>query len=253
MSHRLQRADAVPPPGNCHGEAMPGHGAGRERLVWRFSYESLARSGFGGSPCRRGQDCQAGWRTVPLVPDPTGTTGPGYARNIEQNVVVEDGPVNSIISQNVIGDSAAGGVRVDSFGKSPTSTRIEQNRIGVSSNGTPISNGPYGVSSSPNGHGDSYGSCRQHLGVRPQPRRSEVAGLSAVARTSASFLLTVQGRHSATKRSTSACCWGSRSAESSGCHCTPTTHGALECSTPSTIPSVARAVTTRPSPTRSIA
>ncbi len=77
--------------------------------------------------------------------DPTGSTGPTYARNVQTNVVVEDGPVATLIYGNVIGNSATGGVRVNGLGTGPTGTRIESNRIGLSSSGAPISNGPYGV------------------------------------------------------------------------------------------------------------
>jgi CSLREA domain-containing protein len=81
--------------------------------------------------------------------DPSGAGAPTYARNggtSQPNVRVEDGPVDTVIVDNVIGGSVVGGVRVNSIGTAPRRTRIERNRIGVSTTGARIGNAPFGVS-----------------------------------------------------------------------------------------------------------
>ena len=80
--------------------------------------------------------------------DPTGAGAPSFTRNgatSQPNVRVEDGPVDTVVRGNVIGNSAAGGVRVNSIGAAALRTRIEGNRIGVSTTGAAIGNGPFGV------------------------------------------------------------------------------------------------------------
>ena len=77
--------------------------------------------------------------------DPSGTAGPSYASNTRENVVVEDGPERTIVSDNVIGNNILGGIRISTLTETPSQTTVERNRIGLSINGTPISNGPYGI------------------------------------------------------------------------------------------------------------
>ena len=77
--------------------------------------------------------------------DPTGNAGPAYARNTQANVHIEDGPRDTVVSGNVIGNSATGGIKINSLSNVAARTRIRQNRIGISANGTVISNGPYGI------------------------------------------------------------------------------------------------------------
>jgi CSLREA domain-containing protein len=81
--------------------------------------------------------------------DLSGAGAPTYARNggtSQPNVRVEDGPVDTLIRGNVIGGSVVGGVRVNAIGTAPRRTRIEDNRIGVSTTGAGIANAPFGVS-----------------------------------------------------------------------------------------------------------
>ena len=80
--------------------------------------------------------------------DLAGATAPAFARNggtAQPNVRVEDGPVDTIIHDNVLGGSAVGGIRVNGGTHPALRTRIENNRIGVSTTGAAIPNGPYGV------------------------------------------------------------------------------------------------------------
>jgi hypothetical protein len=77
--------------------------------------------------------------------DLSGTGGPPGVRNGQANVHVEDQATDTLIAYNTIGTTPRvlndGGIKVDhSFG-----TKIEHNRIGISEDGSPISNGPYGV------------------------------------------------------------------------------------------------------------
>ena len=68
------------------------------------------------------------------------------------NVRVEDGVVATEVTGNVIGNSAFGGIRIDSCvvaacaqNPATTGTRVSGNLIGVTRSGARASNGPYGV------------------------------------------------------------------------------------------------------------
>jgi CSLREA domain-containing protein len=68
------------------------------------------------------------------------------------NLRIEDGPVATEITGNVIGNSPFGGIRIDSCvvaacvqNPATTGTRVVGNLIGVTRSGAPASNGPYGV------------------------------------------------------------------------------------------------------------
>ena len=72
----------------------------------------------------------------------------GYAANgstAHPAIRVEDGPVDTVIHDNVIGASAAGGIRVNAITNGALRTRIENNRIGVTAGGANIANGSFGV------------------------------------------------------------------------------------------------------------
>ena len=66
----------------------------------------------------------------------------------------EDHVTRTVIASNIIGNSRLGGIKVDN-GSSGTS--IHDNKIGVSANGTAISNGPYGVQIELGSHGTVVG------------------------------------------------------------------------------------------------
>jgi CSLREA domain-containing protein len=79
--------------------------------------------------------------------DVTGTRGTAWSANGWNGVHVEDGPVGTVVAENVIGNNRGGGVSIDGFetGFFPSGTRVSANRIGVSLDGTAIPNGNYGV------------------------------------------------------------------------------------------------------------
>ena len=80
--------------------------------------------------------------------DLSGAGSPGYAHNGgsgQPNIRIEDGPVDTVLAGNVIGGSAAGGIRVNNLSRPALRTRIEANRIGVSTTGAAIPNGSFGV------------------------------------------------------------------------------------------------------------
>jgi hypothetical protein len=80
--------------------------------------------------------------------DLTGASSPSHAHNGgtgQPNVRIEDGPVDTFVHGNVIGGSAAGGIRVNALSGPALRTRIEFNRIGVSTTGARIPNGSFGV------------------------------------------------------------------------------------------------------------
>jgi hypothetical protein len=80
--------------------------------------------------------------------NPSGSAGPAYARNGEfidiegPNVSIEDRVIDTVIAGNVIGNNLDGGIKVNSGSQG---TRIENNRIGISTTGVAIPNGLYGV------------------------------------------------------------------------------------------------------------
>ncbi len=82
--------------------------------------------------------------------DATGNSAPAYARNGEHGVNIQDRVNNNLVSDNVIGNSGKAGVAVI---QTSTNNVIENNRIGVSLNGTRIPNATAGVQVS----GDSTG------------------------------------------------------------------------------------------------
>lgn len=75
--------------------------------------------------------------------DLTGTSGPAYAANGYRGINLEDGVKSNLISYNVIGNNARGGV--NHGGDNVHSNTLSYNRIGVSLNGTAIPNGSFGV------------------------------------------------------------------------------------------------------------
>jgi hypothetical protein len=80
--------------------------------------------------------------------DLSGAAAPAYARNggtAQPNIRVEDGPVDTVVHDNVIGGSTVGGIRVNGGTNAALRTRIENNLIGVSTSGASIPNGPFGV------------------------------------------------------------------------------------------------------------
>jgi CSLREA domain-containing protein len=86
--------------------------------------------------------------------DLAGTAGPSYARNGSNGIQVEDGADRTVVRDNVVGNSGGHGMQIGSLTHSATSTRIEDNRIGVSLNGTPIPNASAGIRLGP-GEGSS--------------------------------------------------------------------------------------------------
>lgn len=78
--------------------------------------------------------------------DPSGNTGPAYARNGETylgaNVHLEDHVEATVVAGNIIGNGRYGGIKVDS---GSFKSAIRNNRVGISANGTPIPNGEYGI------------------------------------------------------------------------------------------------------------
>jgi hypothetical protein len=80
--------------------------------------------------------------------DLTGASSPSYTHNGgtgQPNVRIEDGPVDTVLTGNVIGGSSLGGIRVNTLSRPPLRTRIEGNLIGVSTTGAAIPNGSFGV------------------------------------------------------------------------------------------------------------
>jgi CSLREA domain-containing protein len=79
--------------------------------------------------------------------DVTGTRGPSWSANGWNGVHIEDGPVGTVVTQNVIGNNRGGGVSIDGFetGFFPSGSQVAANRIGISVDGTAIPNGNYGV------------------------------------------------------------------------------------------------------------
>jgi CSLREA domain-containing protein len=79
--------------------------------------------------------------------DVSGTRGPSWSPNGWNGVHIEDGPVGTVVTQNVIGNNRGGGVSIDGFetGFFPSSSQVSANRIGISADGTAIPNGNYGV------------------------------------------------------------------------------------------------------------
>ena len=58
------------------------------------------------------------------------------------NLSIEDRVVNTYVAHNVFANNLYGGVKAH---KQATGTRVEHNRIGLTTNGTPASNGPFGI------------------------------------------------------------------------------------------------------------
>jgi CSLREA domain-containing protein len=79
--------------------------------------------------------------------DVTGARGTAFSYNNWNGVHIEDGPVGTVVTGNVIGNNRGGGVNIDGFdtGYYPTGNQVYGNWIGVSQDGTPIANGKYGV------------------------------------------------------------------------------------------------------------
>jgi len=74
--------------------------------------------------------------------DVTGNNAPTWARNGQVNFSNEDKVVNTLLVGNVFANNLLGGVKIH---KETTGTRVENNLIGVTLNGTPSGNGTYGV------------------------------------------------------------------------------------------------------------
>ena len=81
--------------------------------------------------------------------DATGNNGTMATGNGSHGVHVEDGPIDSVVSDNVIGyngyrtDSNGGGIGVEGF--YTAGNHITNNRVGISLNGTPIPNDEAGI------------------------------------------------------------------------------------------------------------
>jgi CSLREA domain-containing protein len=78
--------------------------------------------------------------------DLTGETGPKYARNGLDGVHLVDGARDSVIANNIIGNSGASGVAIDgSYGSYTSGNKVFANRIGISRGGRAIPNRAAGV------------------------------------------------------------------------------------------------------------
>jgi CSLREA domain-containing protein len=79
--------------------------------------------------------------------DVNGTRATAATRNGWHGVHIEDGPVDSLVARNVVGNNGLGGISIDGFetGFYPVGNRVEENRVGISLDGTAIPNAKFGV------------------------------------------------------------------------------------------------------------
>ena len=75
--------------------------------------------------------------------DLTGQSGPAYARNGEQGIHVDDGPLQSVITDNVVGNNGTGGIVI--AGNLTSDTTVARNRVGISLSNAPIPNTGNGI------------------------------------------------------------------------------------------------------------
>jgi hypothetical protein len=73
--------------------------------------------------------------------DLTGNQITFYSYNALKGISIKDRASNNTVSQNVVGSNKQGGIVLDNLGQGvPTGNRILNNRVGISRNGTAISN-----------------------------------------------------------------------------------------------------------------
>ncbi|HEX5691127.1 MAG TPA: hypothetical protein VFX76_14030, partial [Roseiflexaceae bacterium] len=79
--------------------------------------------------------------------DVSGTRATPETANGWHGVHIEDGPVDSLVARNVVGNNKLGGISIDGFetGFYPVGNHVVGNRVGVSLDGTPIPNAKFGV------------------------------------------------------------------------------------------------------------
>jgi PKD repeat protein len=99
-------------------------------------------SGSGGETSHGLQTRDNSWVGNYFGTDASGTAAPTWARNGQVNLSIEDRVINTYVAHNVFANNLYGGVKAH---KQATGTRVEHNRIGLTTNGTPASNGPFGV------------------------------------------------------------------------------------------------------------
>jgi hypothetical protein len=87
--------------------------------------------------------------------DPTCTSGPSWALNRHYGVRLEDGANNTIVAYNIIGNNPYGGMSI--YGGNTNLNQIHDNRIGVSSDNTPIPNGGFGIQIAYSAQSDTIG------------------------------------------------------------------------------------------------